>query len=129
MDVTVDGQAEVVQSELVCGNYYQQMDVQPPLGRAIGRAAMIERARSPVVTISDGYWTRRFNRSPSVIGKTILLNLQPVTIVGVNPQGFTGAKSVQTSPEVFAPLRPGAAAGIPTSGRIRCWTSRSGGGC
>ncbi len=103
MDVTVDGQAEVVQSELVSGNYYQQMEVQPPLGRAIGEQDDRVSA-APVVTISDGYWAKRFQRSPSVIGKTILLNLQPVTIVGVNPKGFTGAKSVQTSPEVFAPL-------------------------
>ena len=103
MDVTVDGQAEVVQSELVSGNYYQQMEVQPPLGRAIGEQDDRVGA-APVVTISDGYWAKRFQRSPSVIGKTILLNLQPVTIVGVNPKGFTGAKSVQTSPEVFAPL-------------------------
>ena len=35
MDVTVDGEAEVVQTELVSGNYYQQMGVQPQLGRAI----------------------------------------------------------------------------------------------
>lgn len=57
-----------------------------------------------MVTISDGYWGKQFNRSPSVIGKTFLLNLTPVTIVGVNPPGFTGAKSVQTSPDIFAPL-------------------------
>ncbi len=103
MDATVNGQAEVVHSELVSGNYYQQMEVQPQLGRAIGPADDKPGAQ-PVVVISNGYWTRRFNRSPSVIGKTILLNLQPVTIIGVNPRGFTGANSVQTSPEVFAPI-------------------------
>lgn len=103
MDVTVDGQAEVVDSELVSGNYYQQMEVQPQLGRAIG--PLDDQANAaPVVTISDGYWTRRFNRSPSVIAKTILLNLQMATIVGVNPRGFTGARTVLSSPEVFAPL-------------------------
>jgi predicted permease len=103
MDVTIDGQAQVVQSELVSGNYYQQMEVQPQLGRAIGPADdQVDAA--PVAVISDGYWTRQFNRSPSVIGKSILLNLQPVTIVGVNPRGFTGAKGALTSPEVFAPL-------------------------
>jgi predicted permease len=103
MDVTVNGQAEVVQSELVSGNYYQQMQVTPQLGRAIGPADDQQGAGS-VAVISDGYWAKRFNRSPSVIGRSILVNLQPVTIIGVNPPGFTGAKSVQTSPEVFAPL-------------------------
>lgn len=57
MDVTVDGQAEVVQSELVSGNYYQQMEVQPPLGRAIGEQDDRVSA-APVVTISDGYWAK-----------------------------------------------------------------------
>jgi hypothetical protein len=104
MDVTVDGEAEVVQTELVSGNYYQQMGVQPQLGRAIESRDDEKPGASPVVTISDGYWTRRFNRSPGVIGQTILLNLTPVTIVGLNPRGFTGAKTVQASPEVFAPM-------------------------
>ena len=103
MDVTVNGVADVVQSELVSGNYYEQMEVQPQLGRAI-LPADDQPGAPPVITISDGYWTRQFNRSRSVIGSSILLNLQPVTIVGVNPRGFTGAKSTQTSPEVFAAI-------------------------
>ncbi len=103
MDVTVDGQAEVVQSELVSGNYYQQMQVEPQLGRALGPADDQPEA-APAITISDAYWAKRFNRSPSAIGRSITVNLQPVTIVGVNPRGFTGAKSVQNSPEIFAPL-------------------------
>lgn len=36
MDVTIEGQAEVAQSELVSGNYYRQIGIQPQLGRAIG---------------------------------------------------------------------------------------------
>jgi predicted permease len=103
MDVTIDGQAQVVETELVSGNYYEQMEVQPQLGRAMGPADDKPDA-PPVVVISDGYWARQFARSPAVIGKSVLLNLLPVTIVGVNPRGFTGAKSVQTSPEIFAPI-------------------------
>ncbi len=103
VNVTADGEAEVLQADLVSGNFYQQMQVQPQLGRAIGPADDKEGA-SPVAVISDGYWTRRFNRSPDVIGKTLLVNLVNVTIVGVNPPGFTGAKSAQTSPEIFMPF-------------------------
>ncbi|HTY85255.1 MAG TPA: ABC transporter permease [Silvibacterium sp.] len=103
MDVTINGQAEVIQAELVSGNYYQQMQIQPRLGRAITKQDDRPGA-APVAVISDEYWARRFNRSDSVIGRTILLNLTPTTIVGVNPPGFTGAKSVEASPEIFAPL-------------------------
>ncbi|MGD0367308.1 MAG: ABC transporter permease [Acidobacteriaceae bacterium] len=104
MNVTVDGEAEVAQADLVSGNFYEQMDVQPQLGRAIGASDDEKPGGSPVVVISDGYWTRRFNRSPTVIGKTILVNLVNVTIVGVNPRGFTGAKGTQSSPEIFLPF-------------------------
>jgi predicted permease len=104
MNVTVDGEAEVVQGDLVSGNFYQQMGVEPQLGRAIGPADDEKPGASPVATISDGYWTRRFNRSPAVIGKTILVNLVNVTVVGVNPKAFTGAKGAQSSPEIFLPF-------------------------
>ncbi len=90
LNVTAEGEAEVLQADLVSGNFYQQMEVQPQLGRAIGPADDNEGA-SPVAVISDGYWTRRFNRSPEVIGKTILVNLVNVTIVG--------RESARASPE------------------------------
>jgi len=103
LNVTVNNEAEVVQGDLVSGNFYEQMEVQPQLGRAIGPAD--DRVGAPpVAVISDGYWTRRFNRSASVVGTTIVVNLVPVTIVGVNPQGFTGAKGTLTSPEIFMPF-------------------------
>jgi len=104
VNVTVDGEAEVVQGDLVSGNFYEQMEVRPQLGRPIVPADDEKVGGSPVVVISDGYWTRRFNRSPSVIGKTILVNLVNVTVVGVNPRGFTGAKGTQSSPEIFMPF-------------------------
>jgi predicted permease len=103
LNVTAEGEAEVLQAELVSGNFYQQIEVEPQLGRAIGAADDKEGA-SPVAVISDGYWRRRFNHSPDVIGRTLLVNLVNVTIVGVNPPGFTGAKNVQSSPEIFMPM-------------------------
>ncbi|MFP5226393.1 MAG: ADOP family duplicated permease [Acidobacteriota bacterium] len=103
LNVTVNNEAEVVQGDLVSGNFYEQMEAQPQLGRAIG--AEDDRAGAPpVATISDGYWTRRFNRAASAVGSTILVNLVPVTVVGVNPPGFTGAKGTMTSPEIFMPF-------------------------
>jgi len=101
---TVDGHAGTVTGELVSGNFYQQLGVQPVLGRAIQPSDDGAPGSGPVAVISDGLWARLFGRSPSVIGKTIQLNLIPITIVGVNPPSFTGAASVQTSPDVFLPF-------------------------
>ena len=41
---------------------------------------------------------------PNVIGKTILFNMTPMTIIGVNPRGFTGAFSAQETPDIFFPF-------------------------
>jgi predicted permease len=101
---TIDGQSETVEAELVSGNYYNALGVKPELGRGILDSDDGSAGSSPVAVISDSLWTRRFGRSPSVIGKTIELNLVPVTIVGVNPPSFTGTESVQSSPDVFCPF-------------------------
>ena len=104
LTATVDKNAEAVTSELVSGNYYHALQVIPALGRPILESDDAAPGREPVIVISDGYWSRRFGRSPSVIGKTIQLNSTSVTIIGVNPPGFTGAYSVQNSPDIFLPF-------------------------
>jgi predicted permease len=103
-NVTIDGEAQAVQLELVSGNFYEQMQVAPSLGRAILPADDSVPNSGAVAIISDGFWQRSFGRSPNVIGKVININTIPVTIIGVNPRGFTGAKSVQSSPAIFMPL-------------------------
>ena len=103
-NVTVDGNAQAVQLELVSGNFYEQMQVIPTLGRAILASDDGAPGTGAVAVISEGFWQRSFGRSPNVIGKVINVNTIPVTIIGVNPRGFTGAKSVQSSPELFMPL-------------------------
>ena len=104
LTATVGGHADTVSGQLVSGNFYEQLGVQPALGRAIQPSDDDAPGSGPVAVISDGLWARLFGRSPSVIGKTIQLNLIPITIVGVNPPGFTGAGSVQLSPDVFLPF-------------------------
>jgi predicted permease len=103
-NVTVDGNAQAIQLELVSGNFYEQMQVAPTLGRAILASDDGAPGTGAVAVISEGFWQRSFGRSPDVIGKVINVNTIPVTIIGVNPRGFTGAKSVQSSPELFMPL-------------------------
>ena len=104
MTATVDGHAEAVNAEMVSGNYYSALGVRPQLGRGIEPADDGAVGSGPVVTISDGFWAKRFGRSRDAIGKTILVNAEPMTIVGVNPRGFTGAYSAQESPDVFLPF-------------------------
>lgn len=104
MTASIDGRADVVTSEMVSGNYYRLLDVHPVLGRAIVDADDGAVGSGPVLLISYGYWQRRFGSSPDVIGKKIEINSVPMIIIGVNPQGFTGAYGVQSSPEIFLPF-------------------------
>jgi predicted permease len=104
LTAVADGQADKVTAEMVTGNYYRVLGVRPQLGRPIEDADDGAPGSGPVVTISDSYWARRFGRSPAVIGKTIRLNQTAMTVVGVNPAGFTGAYSTQIAPDLFLPF-------------------------
>jgi len=104
MTVTIRGQAEAMEAEMVSGNYYSVLGVRPQLGRGIQESDDEEEGSGPVVTISDRLWTQHFGRSPDVIGKVISVNATPMTVVGVNPPGFTGAYSAQGTPDIFLPF-------------------------
>ncbi len=104
MAVTIRSQAETAETEMVSGNYYSVLGVRPQLGRGIQASDDGEVGSGPVVTISDRLWTTRFGRSPDVIGQVVFVNATPMTIVGVNPPGFTGAYSAQSTPDIFLPF-------------------------
>jgi predicted permease len=104
LSATIDGHADVVTAELVSGNFFQSMSVETALGRPIEPSDDSLPGSGAVAVISDAFWQRRFARSPSVIGKTVDVNLTPITIVGVAPPGFTGASHVQTAQDLFMPI-------------------------
>jgi predicted permease len=104
LSATVGGGAIAVQGQMVSGNYYQALGVQPALGRAILPSDDAVPGSGAVAVISDGFWIRQFGRSTSVLGKTMDLNGKPVTIIGVNPPNFTGAGDAHLSPDVFLPF-------------------------
>jgi predicted permease len=103
MNGTVAGIAQRVEVEMVSGNYYSGLGVRPALGRALEPSDDFP-GRNAVAVIGDSLWQREFGRSPLALGQTITVNQAQLTIVGVNPPGFTGAKNVQASPDLFVPL-------------------------
>jgi len=104
MNATIRGNAQRVVVDMVSGNFYSAMGVQPQLGRPLQLSDDIEPGQGTVALISDALWEREFGRSPSVLGQIVKVNQSQFTIVGVNPRGFTGAKNVQSSPDIFVPL-------------------------
>src|SRR5437762_5722928 len=95
-NATVGDNGEGVLLHEVSGNYYEVLGVRAQIGREIRPSD--DRPGSPAVAmISDAFWNREFARSPAAIGRSIKINDVPVTIIGVNPKGFTGAGSTLPS--------------------------------
>jgi macrolide transport system ATP-binding/permease protein len=101
-NVITGGEAESIPGGYVSGNYFSGLRVAPAAGRLLGNDD--DRSGSPpVVVLAYAYWQRRFNGGPSVIGKSILLNNLPFTVVGVSAPGFFGVDP-QTNPAFFLPI-------------------------
>ena len=103
LDATINGEAQVLQGEMVSGNYFAALGVRPMLGRAIVPSDDRDDA-PPVGLISAAFWQRAYGSTANIVGRTIKVNMTPVTIIGVTPRGFTGAKNVQSAPDIFLPF-------------------------
>ena len=98
-----DGEAaRRVWADAVTANYFETFGVPLALGRAFTAAEERPGANLPVAIVSHDYWVRG-GRRPDLLGETILVNAEPLTIVGVAAAGFTGS-SVLFRPEVWLPL-------------------------
>jgi predicted permease len=103
--VSVDNQTERLDAEMVSGNYFTMLGVPPATGRVFS-SQEDDQAYSghPVVVLGYDYWTRRFARDPRVVGKKILVNNFPMTIVGVSAAGFAGLDPAR-APQIRVPLQ------------------------
>ena len=103
MNVTYGDQTERVLGELVSGNFFEVLGVRPWAGRFFTQDDDRTPSAHPVAVLSYAFWERRFNRDPNVIGKTILVNETPLTVLGVTPPGFYGL-DLSNNPDVRVPL-------------------------
>ena len=102
--IAVDNQTERIDIEMVSGNYFTMLGVTPAAGRVFNSQEDDQIYQGhPVVVISYDYWTRRFANDPGAIGKKILVNNYPMTIVGVSAAGFAGIDPAR-SPQMRVPI-------------------------
>ena len=103
--VSIDNQTERLEAEMVSGNYFTMLGVAPAVGRVFSSAEDDQVYQGhPVVVLGYDYWVRRFNRDPGVVGKKILVNNYPMTIVGVSAAGFAGLDPTR-APQIRVPLQ------------------------
>ena len=89
LEVSGNGTATLASAELVSGEFFQTLGVNPALGRTLISADDTP-SSDPAVVLSYGYWQSAFGGATSAVGKTIRLNGIPFTIVGVAEMQFTG---------------------------------------
>ena len=102
--ISVDNQTERVEIEMVSGNFFTMLGVGPAAGRVFNSQEDDQVYQGhPAVVLSYDYWNRRFNRDPGAVGKKILVNNYPMTIVGVSAAGFAGIDPAR-SPQMRVPI-------------------------
>lgn len=97
-----DGDAEVIQGMNVTATFLPTLRVTPALGRNFTAEEDRPGGNTRVVLVSDGLWRRSFGADPSVIGRSITLNSQPFTVIGVLPPSFRWG----TTDDLLSPLAP-----------------------
>ena len=90
-------------ARLVTGNYFSILGVVPTLGRAFTDEETQVPGSAPVVVISYGYWEQQFGRDPNIIGRKLILNGAPFTVIGIAPRAFTG-DIVGTPIDIWLPV-------------------------
>jgi predicted permease len=79
-----------VLAEIVSGTYFTVLGVRPHLGRLIAESDDVQRDAHPVVVISHAYWASSLGSPADIVGRKVLLNNQPMTVIGVAEPGFNG---------------------------------------
>jgi predicted permease len=102
-NVVYRGQASSETGFLVSGSYFPVLALRPALGRLLLPNDDRARDAGHVVVLSHQYWRTRFNADPGVLGDALVINGQPMTIVGVTPRAFTST-TLESHPQIFVPL-------------------------
>ncbi len=85
--VTGNGEPEELQAQSISAELFPILGVQPAIGRGFTAAENVP--GSSTVVISDRLWKRRFRGDPNILGRPIVSQGTPFTIVGVMPPGFS----------------------------------------
>ena len=107
--VNVESESQPVSAMWVSGDAFQILGVRASIGRSLLPAddAAGGGRDGPVAMISHRLWQRRFNRSPAVIGSSLMVERTPVTIVGVTSPDFHGVELGRPF-DLFLPMQTGA---------------------
>jgi predicted permease len=90
VNLAFENSAEPVGAEIVTGSYFSVLGVRPWLGRLLTDEDDRQRGAHPVVVVSYDYWRTHLAARADIVGRTVLINTHPMTIIGVAAPGFHG---------------------------------------
>ncbi len=96
------GNPEQLNATLASGNYFDVLGVRALLGNTFDAEQAKKQGGYPAVVLGYGLWQQRFGGDPSIVGKSITLNQQPFTVIGVMPKNFQGT-FVGPAPDLWIP--------------------------
>lgn len=102
VSLTVGGDAQPTTAEIVSGNYFQILGVGPALGRVLATGDDGAPNTNPVVVLSYDFWKTKLGGSPDVVGRKLLVNSHPMTVIGVAAETFRGI-DVGEIPSIWLP--------------------------
>jgi predicted permease len=102
-NVAARGQTLSGDGLFVSGSYFSTLQLTPTIGRLLGPDDDRTPGEAHVAVLSHAYWTTRFGQDPAVLSQPIIVNGQPMTVVGVGPEGFDGT-TLGAKPSVFVPI-------------------------
>ncbi len=90
-------------TEYVSGNYFTTFGIGPYTGRVLTQADDAAGA-APAVVMSYQAWQSDYAGDPSIVGSTLFVQGQPVTVIGIAPPGFFGDRLRSNPPALWIPL-------------------------
>jgi predicted permease len=103
LHVGQQGVSERTDGEMVSGNYFEVLGIQPAIGRLLTAADDATISGHPVAVLGYDYWRRRFSGRTDILGQAIEVNGTPLTVIGVAARGFYGLE-LGTPADVFVPV-------------------------
>jgi predicted permease len=90
LTIGAGGNGFVLWGNLVSGNYFDVLGVRPAFGRFFLPDETRTPLSHPVVVVSHAFWKSRLGADPSLVGRSVLVNGTPFTLVGIAPAEFRG---------------------------------------
>jgi hypothetical protein len=103
------GTSSTIKGQLVTGNFFSVLRIPPLVGRALSKRDN-DAGTDAVAVISYRFWKQRFGSDYKAIGKRLLIQRNPVTIIAIMPQDFDGIEP-GVQPDIWMPLSAQAAIG------------------